>query len=101
MIVADHGKTTADVKAPAAQSKVAASPPKLIPLQAELIAALRSERGPARDAGYVAQQRAAHAQALAVHTAYAMNGTSPALKKVAATIVRVITPYAYMMHERQ
>ena len=97
MMVADHGKSTAAVKAAAAQSKVAATPAKLMPSQAELIAALRAERGPARDAVYVAQQRAAHGQALAVHKGYAMDGMAPALKKVAAGIVPVVMHHIEML----
>lgn len=89
-MVTHHTKSTADVKAAAARSRVRAMPPKLMPLQQELIAQLRAETGPARDAAYIAQQRASHGQALAVQKAYAMDGTAPALKAAAARIVPVV-----------
>ena len=97
MMVQDHGKSTAMVKAAAAKSRVPAKPPKLMPLQAELIAQLRAEKGPARDAAYVAQQKAAHGQALAVQKAYADGGTAPALKSAAAGIVPVVEHHIEML----
>jgi putative membrane protein len=90
MMITDHTKSTADVKAAAARSRVKATPPKLTPLQQELVTELRAEQGTARDAAYVAQQKASHGQALNVQKAYAMGGTAPALKAAAATIVPVV-----------
>lgn len=97
MMVSDHAKSTADVKAAAATSKVAAPPPMLTPAQAELIAQLKAENGPARDAAYVAQQKASHGQALAVQQAYAGGGTAPALKATAAGIVPVVQHHIMML----
>ena len=97
MMVSDHTKSTADVKAAAAKSRVRAAPPRLTPLQTELIAELRAEQGPARDAAYVAQQKASHNQALAVQQAYAAGGTAPALKAAAATIVPVVAHHVEML----
>lgn len=90
MMIADHTKSTADVKAAAARSRVKPMPPKLTPLQQELVAELRSEQGAARDAAYIAQQKASHGQALNVQKAYAMEGTAPALRAAATTIVPVV-----------
>lgn len=97
MMVSDHARSTADVKAAAATSKVAAPPPMLTPAQAELIAQLKAENGPARDAAYVAQQKASHGQALAVQQAYAGGGTAPALKATAARIVPVVQHHIMML----
>ncbi len=97
MMVSQHGKSTAEVKAAAAKSRVAAKPPQLTPLQTELVAQLRAEKGPARDAAYIAQQKAAHGQALNVQKAYAMEGTAPALKATAATIVPVVEQHVEML----
>lgn len=96
-MITDHTKSTAEVKAAAARSGVRAMPPKLNPLQTELVTQLRAERGPARDARYVAQQRASHDQALAVHQAYAASGTAPALKAAAAKIVPVVSHHIEML----
>ena len=97
MMIGDHMKSTADVKAAAAKARVSAPPPKLMPLQAELIAELRSETGPARDATYVAQQKASHGQALAVQKAYAMDGTAAPLKAAAGNIVPVVERHIEML----
>ena len=80
MMITHHTKSTRDVAAAARRSRVAVPRPALMPLQAELIAQLRAEQGPARDARYVAQQKASHGQALAVQQAYAAEGTAPALR---------------------
>lgn len=90
MMITDHTMSTADLKAAAARSRVKATPPKLTPLQQELVTELRAEQGSARDAAYVAQQKASHGQALNVQKAYAMEGTAPALKAAATTIVPVV-----------
>ncbi|WP_174291589.1 DUF4142 domain-containing protein [Sphingomonas bacterium] len=97
MMVADHNKSTADVKAAATRSHVRAAPPKLDPLQQELVAELRAENGAARDAAYIAQQKASHGQALNVQKAYAMEGTAPALKSAASAIVPVVEQHIAML----
>ena len=97
MMIAHHTKSTADVKAAAMRSRVAAPPPMLMPTQVELIAELRAEQGPARDAAYVAQQRQSHGQALAVQQAYAAEGTAPALRNAAAGIVPVVQSHIAML----
>ncbi len=96
-MIAHHTKSTADVKAAARRARVKVPAPKLMPLQAELIAQLRAETGPARDAAYVAQQKASHNQALAVHTAYAAEGTAAPLKAAAAQIRPVVAQHVEML----
>jgi len=97
MMVTHHAKTTADVKAAAAKSGVAPPPPALNPLQTELVAELQAESGPARDAAYIAQQKTAHGQALAVQKAYAKEGTAPALKAAATRTVPVVQSHIAML----
>ena len=97
MMITEHAKSTADVKTAAARSRVPAAPPKLTPLQTELVTQLRAEQGPARDAAYVAQQKASHGQALNVQKAYAMEGTAPALKAAAAGIVPVVEKHIELL----
>lgn len=96
-MVRDHTKSTAMVTAAATKSRVAVPLPQLMPLQAELIAELQAENGPSRDAAYIAQQKAAHQQALNVQKAYAMEGTAPALKGAAAKIVPVVQGHIKML----
>ncbi len=97
MMVTQHTKSTADVKAAAMKSHVRVAPPKLTPMQQELVTELRAEKGTARDAAYVAQQKASHGQALAVQKAYASEGTAPALKTAAAGIVPVVEHHIMML----
>ena len=97
MMVSAHTKSTEEVKAAAAKSKVKAPPPALMAAQAEMIAQLKAETGPARDAAYLAQQKAAHGQALSVQQAYASGGTAPALKAAAASIVPVVQEHIAML----
>lgn len=97
MMLDAHLKSTQDVKAAAARSRVRAAPPRLTPTQMEMVAELRAERGPARDAAYIAQQKGAHGQALAVQQAYAHEGTAPALRAVAGTIVPVVEHHIMML----
>ena len=96
-MVTQHTKSTADVKAAAMKSRVKVTPPKLTPLQQELVTELRAENGTARDAAYIAQQKASHGQALAVQKAYATEGTAPALKTAAAGIVPVVEHHIMML----
>lgn len=97
MMIDQHSKSTAEVKAAAAKSRVRVSAPKLTPLQQELVTELRGEQGTARDAAYIAQQRASHGQALNVQKAYSLDGTAPALKTAAGNIVPVVQQHIAML----
>ena len=97
MMIAHHRKSTADVAAAARRNRVPVGRPMLMPPQAELIAQLRAEQGPARDARYIAQQKASHNQALAVQMAYSMEGTAPALRAAATAIVPVVQSHVEML----
>ncbi len=97
MMIDAHAKSTAEVKAAAMKSKVKAAPPKLMPVQAEMVAKLRAEKGAARDAAYIAQQKAAHNKALTMQQAYARQGTAPALRAVAGRIVSVVENHIMML----
>ena len=90
MMVRDHTKSTADVKAAAAKAGVTVPAPKLDAMGARDVAALRAAKGTARDSLYVTQQKAAHAKALTLQQGYAAKGTVPGLKTVAAGIVPVV-----------
>lgn len=90
MMVMDHTKSTAEVKAAATAAKLTVAPPRLDAAGTRDVAALRGAKGMKRDTLYIAQQKAAHAKALALHQSYAANGTVPGLKTVASTIVPVV-----------
>jgi putative membrane protein len=76
---------------------IAVKPPSLTPLQRELLGELRAEKGTARDATYLAQQKAAHGQALNVQQAYAKEGTATHLKAAAASIAPVVQHHIAML----
>jgi putative membrane protein len=97
MMLEIHTKSSADVKAAAMRSRMKVAPPMLMPAQAEMLAQLRAEQGASRDAAYIAQQRAAHGQALTVQKAYAMDGTAPPLRAAAAKIVPVVEDHIAML----
>ncbi len=97
MMIAHHTKSTEDVKAAARAAKLKVAPPQLMPAQSEMIAQLNAENGAARDAAYIAQQKAAHTQALAVQQAYAREGTSAPLRAAAGAIVPVVENHIMML----
>lgn len=97
MMVKAHQNSTNDIVAAARRARVPVTPPALTPTQAEMIAQLRAETGASRDAAYVAQQRAAHGQALAVQQAYAASGTAAPLKAVAAKVAGVVQSHIGML----
>lgn len=90
MMIQDHSKSTAEVKAAAAKAGVAVAPPKLDAMGSRDVAALRAAKGTARDTLYVTQQKAAHQRALALHQGYAANGSAAPLKMVAGQIAPVV-----------
>lgn len=97
MMLSAHAQSTADVNAAAMKSNVKVAPLMLTPAQAKMIAQLRGANALARDTAYIAQQRAAHDQALGVQKVYAMGGTAPALKMTAAKIVPVVEHHITML----
>ena len=96
MMIQDHTKSTAKLKAAAAVSKVKPSP-MLTPAQTEMLAQLKAENGPARDQAYIAQQKQAHQQALTIHQSYAEGGKAVPLKMVATNVVPVVKHHIEML----
>ncbi|WP_298092051.1 DUF4142 domain-containing protein [uncultured Sphingomonas sp.] len=97
-MIRDHSKSTADVKAAAAKAGVRPAPPKLEPMQADMVAKLRQASGTQRDQLYVQQQKTAHQQALALHQGYAQSGTAAPLKAAAAKIAPVVQHHLEMLN---
>jgi putative membrane protein len=85
MLVTDHNKSTADLKAAAG----AASPPVMVPaampadMQAKLDA-LKAAKGAAFDKLFIEQQKEVHQKALATLQSYSSGGDVPSLKAFAA-----------------
>ena len=90
MMVTDHNKSTADVKAAATSAGMTPGAPHLDAVGLRNVAALRAAKGSMRDTLYIRQQKASHQRALMLQQGYAANGTVPALKTAASNIVPVV-----------
>ncbi len=98
MMVTDHTKSTAEVKAAAQQSGLTPPPPKLDAEQTRMVSQLRQATGEARDRLYITQQKTAHQKALALHQGYATSGTAVPLKAVAAKTAPVVQHHIEMLN---
>jgi putative membrane protein len=97
MMVQDHTKSTADVKAAAMKAGLHPQPPMLNPMQSTMVANLGKVSGKARDQMYIEQQKHAHQQALALHENYSAHGTAAPLKMAAGNIVPVVKSHIQML----
>lgn len=90
MLVTHHTQTTQQVTAAATAAGLTPPPPQLMPMHAQMIAALEAASGASFDSAYLSQQVPAHEQALALHSNYARNGDAPALTAAAAAAVPIV-----------
>lgn len=85
MMVEAHTATTAGLKAAIAKGNVSVTPPPSPDADHQaLLDALKGKSGADFDTAYLAQQREAHAKALATMQDYSANGDNAALKAFAA-----------------
>lgn len=68
-----------------------------IPNRSSSLASISALGGPARDAAYIAQQKASHGRAFAVQKAYAADGTATPLRKAAASIASVFASHIELL----
>ena len=89
MLVEHHQRTTAQL---AAAATAAGTPPTpdLMPMQAQMMAELGAASGAGFDEVFIRQQVQAHEMALALHSNYASNGDTAALRAVASAAVPVV-----------
>ena len=90
MMIDNHGKSTAKVKAAAASAGVEAPAPKLAPDQEKMLADIKAADAAGIDKIYLDHQKTAHGSALALHQGYAASGEAVQLKQAAAEIVPVV-----------
>ena len=90
MMIDEHGKSTAKVKAAATGAGLTVATPKLEPRQQALLDGIKNASGEAAGRAYLGAQRAAHSEALTLHQTYADKGDTPALKKAAGEIAPVV-----------
>jgi putative membrane protein len=97
-MVADHTKSTADVKAAALRSGLRPKPPRLDAMGARNVAALRRTSGAARDRLYIQQQKVSHRMALQLQQSFADHGRAAPLRAVAGNIVPVVQGHLAMLN---
>jgi putative membrane protein len=90
MMIDNHGKSTAKVKAAAGAASIDIAPPKLAPDQQRMLDEIKKADAAAIDAVFLRHQKTAHDAALALHRAYATNGDTESLKKAASEIAPVV-----------
>jgi putative membrane protein len=97
-MVQHHTQTTQTLKSALPQAGVNVTPPTALDARrAAMIAELQNASGAEFDAKFLAQQKMAHQEALALHSTYAAEGDNPALKQVAATATPVIKQHIAML----
>jgi putative membrane protein len=91
MMVKDHTKSTADLKAALATAKLDITPPaELDQRRKGMLDNLKAAGDADFDLAYLHQQLAAHLEALTLHKGYADHGDNDGLKAVAAKIAPVV-----------
>lgn len=97
MMIRDHTRSTAVVKAAAMRAGIRPGPVAMDGQQLRWLADLRRAHGFDRDRLYLRQQREAHRDALQLHRDYADSGSVPSLRAAAARIVPVIRKHIDML----
>lgn len=90
MMIDNHGKSTAKIKAAAGSASIEATPPTLDPDQQKMLDDIKNADAATIDGVYLRHQKTAHDAALALHRAYSTNGDTDSLKKAAGEIVPVV-----------
>lgn len=93
MLIQHHQMTSRQVMAAARASGLNPPPPRLMPMQRDMLAQLRAASGADFDRVYIGQQVQAHEMALALHSTYASSGDRPPLRTVAGTAVPIVTQH--------
>ena len=102
MLVADHRKSTADLKAAAGRAQPPIDvAPQLNEEQQSNMAALRAASAADFDRTYLSQQVPAHEKALAMVQGYAQNGDVEAFKQHASTVAGPIQRHLQRAQELQ
>ncbi|EQB13409.1 DUF4142 domain-containing protein [Sphingobium lactosutens] len=90
MMIDQHQKSTANIKAAAEKAGVTVQPPALMANQQQMLEEIKAADAGSFDSVYMRNQRMAHDAALALHQGYARNGDTPALKQTAGAVAKVV-----------
>ncbi len=93
MLVEHHTNTSNQLMSAAQASGMGTVTPQLMPMQQQMMTRLQAASEAQFDRVYMRQQVPAHEMALALHSNYAQNGDTPALKVVAAGAVPIVTQH--------
>jgi putative membrane protein len=93
MLIQHHQMTTQQVIGAARASGLNPPPPRLLPMQREMLRQLRAATAGNFDRTYISQQVPAHQMALELHSNYSRNGDRPPLRNVAANAVPIVTQH--------
>ena len=102
MMITDHTKSTADLKAAIAKSGQTLQIPAALPADMQSkVDALAKMTGADFDKGYITQQVEGHTMALGVMQGYSMGGDVPALKEFATNTTKVVQMHLDMAQKLQ
>ncbi|MDX3901250.1 MAG: DUF4142 domain-containing protein [Sphingobium sp.] len=91
MMIADHGKSSADLKRFVAENPVNIAPAQQLDARRRAMIVNLEQAGDAEfDREYVGQQSAAHDEAYNLHQSYANRGDYPALKERAKAVAAIV-----------
>jgi len=90
MMIEDHTKSTARLKAAVREAGITAPAPALEPAQQQALDDIKTATGTAADSAYLDAQRTGHSEALALHSGYAVGGDTEQLKAAANEIAPVV-----------
>jgi putative membrane protein len=90
MMIDHHTRTSADLMAAAQKAGLNPPPPALTADKAARLSALQAAGPTQFDAMYLREQVAGHQEALALHTAYAQNGDTAALRAAATKTAPIV-----------
>lgn len=93
MMIDHHTNTTNQLMSAAQAAGMGMVAPQLMPMQQQMMTRLQAASEAQFDRVYMRQQVPAHEMALALHSNYAQNGDTPALKVVAAGAVPIVTQH--------
>ena len=92
MLITHHTQTSQQLMAAARASGMSPTP-QLLPMHAQMIAQLQQASGAGFDDRFTDQQVPAHEMALALHSNYARDGDTPALRATAAAAVPIVSQH--------
>jgi putative membrane protein len=96
-LIADHTKSSNEMKAILASQNIPAPPPALLPHQQEMLDRLHNERHMSH--AYLEEQEKAHEEAIRMFETYSTTGKDPALRDFAARTLPTLRQHYQMVEQ--